>query len=376
MNTNWLKRRQTKFAAFATIYILVILAVLTVLNILGNRYDKSYDSTKNKLFSLSEQTIKIVKGLKQDVTLTYFGSEDSFRTGRDLLDRYSDLSPKLHVKYIAPDKNPQLARAAGYRADSPVIVDSGTHKEGAKTSTEEEVTGALIRALKPSERNVCFVSGFGEHSIDDTERNGFSYTKQLLEHDNYKSRAVTLKPAAPDAGKPIAIGQTVPAAAVDVPKDCTVLVSGGPQEAYPPPVADAIKKYVEGGGRAMIMLDNVIRLGRSEPAADWLGRHRRPRPGAGWQRPRPDLRLRSGDTRDHAVREPPDHAAVWARHDGLSPGAIPGHQGGRDHHRRQADPDHGGQPGDRRHQRYPSRRHARPQEGQAWSVHPGRRGIV
>ena len=267
MNTYWLKRRQTKFAAFATIYILVILAVLTVLNILGNRYDKSYDSTKNKLFSLSEQTIKIVKGLKQDVTLTYFGSEDSFRTGRDLLDRYSDLSPKLHVKYIAPDKNPQLARAAGYRADSPVIVDSGTHKEGAKTSTEEEVTGALIRALKPSERNVCFVSGFGEHSIDDTERNGFSYTKQLLEHDNYKSRAVTLKPAAPDAGKPIAIGQTVPAAAVDVPKDCTVLVSGGPQEAYPPPVADAIKKYVEGGGRAMIMLDNVIRLGRSEPAA-------------------------------------------------------------------------------------------------------------
>jgi ABC-type uncharacterized transport system involved in gliding motility auxiliary subunit len=267
MDAKWIKTRQTKFAAYVTVYILVTLAVLTVLNILANRYDKAYDSTKNKQFSLSDQTIKIVKGLKQDVTLTYFGSEDSFRTGRDLLDRYSDLSPKLHVKYIAPDKKPQLAKAAGYRSDSPVIVDSGLRREGAKSVTEEEITGALIRSLKTAERNVCFVSGAGEHSLDDTDRNGFSVLKQLLERDNYQSRAVTLKPAAPDATKPMAIGQAAPAGAVEVPKDCSVLVVGGPQEAYPPPVADAIKSYVENGGRAMIMLDNVLRIGRSEAAA-------------------------------------------------------------------------------------------------------------
>ncbi len=267
MDAKWIKTRQTKFAAYVTVYILVTLAVLTVLNILANRYDKSYDSTKNKQFSLSDQTIKIVKGLKLDVTATYFGTEDSFRTGRDLLDRYSSLSPKFHVKYIAPDKKPQLAKSSGYRSDSPVIVDSGARREGAKSVTEEEVTGALIRSLKTAERNVCFVSGAGEHSIDDSDRNGFSVLKQLLERDNYKSRAVTLKPAAADASKPMAIGQAEPAGAVEVPKDCSVLVVGGPQEAYPPPVATAIKGYVENGGRAMVMLDNVIRIGRSDAAA-------------------------------------------------------------------------------------------------------------
>ncbi|HMD71705.1 MAG TPA: GldG family protein [Bryobacteraceae bacterium] len=264
---SWDKRRG-EYTLYAAAYILVVLGVLVFANVLANRYDKFLDFTKNKQFSLSEQTAKIVKGLKQDVTFTYFGREDSFRGSRDLLDRYSDLSPRLHVRYMDPDKKPQPAKAAGYRPDSPVIVDSGARREGAKSVTEEEVTGALIRSLKTAERNVCFVSGFGEHSIDDSDHGGFSYLKQLLEHDNYKSRAVTLKPAATEAGKSFAVGQAVPAAAVEVPKDCTVLVAGGPQESYPPPVADAIRNFVENGGSAVIMLDTVVRLGRQEPAAE------------------------------------------------------------------------------------------------------------
>ena len=47
-----------------------------------------------------------------------------------------------------------------------------------------------------------------------------------------------------------------------------MLVAGGPQLAYPPPVVDAFKTYVEGGGRALFMLDNALRIGRAEPAAE------------------------------------------------------------------------------------------------------------
>ena len=68
MAANWIKARQTKYSAYVAIYILVILAVLAAVNFLANRYDKSYDSTANKQFSLSDQTIKVVKGLKHDVT--------------------------------------------------------------------------------------------------------------------------------------------------------------------------------------------------------------------------------------------------------------------------------------------------------------------
>jgi len=273
MAAKWIKTRQTRYGAYAAVYILVVLAILAGVNFLANRYDKSYDATKNKQYSLSDQTIKIVTGLKNDVRMTYFGESRDFPNARDLLDRYASMSTRLRVDYLDPNKKPTLAKAAGFRSDSPVIVENGARREGAKSLSEEEVTGALIRALKSGERNVCFMTGAGEHSIDDQDREGFSILKALLEHDNYKSRAVSLRTAAApdagkaDAGKKVEIGQATPSGPVEVPKDCTVMVSGGPTADYPPPVVAAIKSYVEDGGRAIFMFDNVLRIGRSEPAA-------------------------------------------------------------------------------------------------------------
>src|SRR5258708_26849498 len=140
----WLKARQTKYSAYAFLYIAVIVGVLAFANVFADRYNKSYDSTSNKQFSLSEQTIKIVKGLKADTELTYFGSD--FTEARDTLDRYSSLSPKVHAKYIDPERNPQEARAAGFRSHSPVVVDIGSRRGGAKRLTEEELTAAPLPA--------------------------------------------------------------------------------------------------------------------------------------------------------------------------------------------------------------------------------------
>jgi ABC-type uncharacterized transport system involved in gliding motility auxiliary subunit len=268
MAAGTLKSRQTKYAAYAGAYVLVIVAVLGAVNFLANRYDKSFDSTANKQFSLSDQTIKVISKLPRDINVKYFDDTIRFPQARDLLDRYSSLSPKIHVEYIDPVKKPQQAKAAGFRRDVSILVDSGLRKEEAKSLSEEEVTGAVIRSLKSGERNVCFVSAAAEHSIDEETPTGFSMLKQLLERDNYKARAVTLKTGAPEAGKPVAIGQAPAPANVEIPKDCTALVVGGPQLAYPAPVVNAIKTYVESGGHALIMLDNTLRLGRDEPAAE------------------------------------------------------------------------------------------------------------
>jgi ABC-type uncharacterized transport system involved in gliding motility auxiliary subunit len=268
MTPAWLKARQTQYTAYASVYILVVLAVLAGVNFLANRYDKSYDSTTNKQFSLSDQTIKMVKGLKTDVQMTYFGDQRGFPGARDTLDRYSSLSPKLHVTYIDPERKPQVAKAAGFRSDSTVIVDSGTRRESAKSLGEEELTGALIRSLKSDERAVCMLSAAGEHSIDDTDASGYSLFKQLLERDNYKVRTETLRPAAPSESKSVAIGQAPVAASLEVPKSCTVLVIAGPKNDYPAPVVHTLKTFVEGGGRALFLLDTPLRLGDSEPPSE------------------------------------------------------------------------------------------------------------
>ncbi len=266
MNVNWLKARQTKYTAYVTAYIVVILAVLVAANFLGNRYDKSYDSTANKQFSLSDQTVKVVKSLKHAVTFDYFGETPSFPQARDLLDRYSALSPEVHVQYIDPVRKPQIAKAAGSRSDSPVVVNNGTRQEGAKALTEEEVTGALIRSLQSGERDVYVLNAADEHSIDDTDPRGFSDLKAALERDNYKVKTLGLKgTAAPQSGK-VEIGQAAPAN-FEIPKDCSALIIGGPQNDYPPVVVNAIKTYVENGGHVLIMLDETVPIGHAQPAA-------------------------------------------------------------------------------------------------------------
>src|SRR5438094_5413621 len=110
----WLSARQTRYTGYASVYILVVLAVLVVVNFLANRYDKSYDTTANKQFSLADQTIKVVKNLNRDIHVTYFDDTTRFPQAKDLLERYSALSPKLHVDYIDPVKKPAQAKQAGF----------------------------------------------------------------------------------------------------------------------------------------------------------------------------------------------------------------------------------------------------------------------
>ena len=248
MNTKFLQARQTKYAAYAATYIIIVLAVLAAVNVLANRYNKSYDATSNKRYSLSDQTVKIVKGLKQDANITYFAQSARFREARDQLDLYANLSPKVHVKYVDPDKEPNLAREANIKNYGTTIVQIGANKNDAKSLTEEGITGAFIRDLKNTTRTVCFATGSGEHQIDNSERTGYSRFKELLGKEEYTAKSISLLQTA------------------EVPSDCTVLVVAGPSGDYLQPQVDAIKKYVEGGGRALLMLDPPLKMGRSEIA--------------------------------------------------------------------------------------------------------------
>ena len=246
MNKEFLKARQTKYVAYATLYIVVTLAVVTVANILANRYDKSYDTTSNKRYTLSEQTKKVVQGLKQDATITYYDQTTHFADAKDKLDQYATLSPKVHVEYVDPDKKPEVARAAGIKNYGTTIVRIGMNKNEAKSTSEEDITGAFIRDLKSTTRTVCFVEGSGEHQLDDTSRSGYQRLKDLLGKDDYQAKAIDLLTKA------------------EVPGDCTAVVVGGPRSDYLQPEVDALKKYVENGGRAMFLVDPPLKMGRDQ----------------------------------------------------------------------------------------------------------------
>jgi ABC-type uncharacterized transport system involved in gliding motility auxiliary subunit len=243
-NNSWMKARQTKFAAYTAVYILIVVAVVGVLNFLTNRYNKTYDTTTSKQFTLSDQTEKIAKNLKQDVSISYWDQPTQFQAAHDLLDRYKNLSPKINVHYEDLEKNITQARAAGVTRRGAVLIQTAGKTQEAKSLSEEEVTGALVRALKTGDKLACFVEGAGEHTLEDADRTGYGQLKTLVEGNNYKTQSINL------LQKP------------EIPKECTMVVVGGPSRDYLQPAVDALKSYVEGGGKAIIMLDPPLKFAK------------------------------------------------------------------------------------------------------------------
>ena len=94
------------------------------------------------------------------------------------------------------------------------VVQIGANKNEAASLTEEGITGAFIRDLKNTTRTVCFVTGSGEHQIDNSDRSGYSRFKELLSKDEYNAKSINLLQNA------------------EVPADCTVLVVAGPNGDY------------------------------------------------------------------------------------------------------------------------------------------------
>ena len=247
MNNSWMQTRQTKYAAYTTVYVLIVIAVVGGINFLANRYNKSYDATSSKKFTLSDQTSKIAKNLKDTVTITYWDQPTKFQGAHDLLDRYKNLSPKIDIQYMDTDKKRTQAIAAGVKTLGTIFVNVGNKPpQEAKSLTEEEITGAMVRAMKGGDRTVCFVTGAGEHPLSDTAREGFSGFKELNEKNTYKTDTLNL------VQKP------------EIPATCTILVVGGPRRDYLQPEVTAIKNYVENSGRALIMLDPPLKFARME----------------------------------------------------------------------------------------------------------------
>jgi ABC-type uncharacterized transport system involved in gliding motility auxiliary subunit len=240
--SSFLKARQTRYGAFVALYLVVILAIVIAANWLAAHHDKTVDVTSNKQFTLSDETKKVTGNLKQDVTIYYFGRSDSYDQARDMLDRYKNLSSKVKVDYVDPDKKPDVARVEGATAMGDIILDNGVKKETAKGLTEEELTGALVRVEKNGAKTVCFVNGDGEHTLADTGRDGYSTLKTALEKNNYKTDTISL------IEKP------------DIPKTCSVVVVGGPKHDYLQPAIDALKNFVQGGGRVIFNFDPVLNL--------------------------------------------------------------------------------------------------------------------
>jgi ABC-type uncharacterized transport system involved in gliding motility auxiliary subunit len=238
-------RRQMKYGANTTVLVLVVLGSLGVVNYLVLRHTKRWDLTKGQRYSLSDQTKKILQGLKQDVTIYYFqrSTAAEIASGQDHMKTFEAASPRIKVQFVDPLQNP--ARAQEYDARGPwpvLVVERGARREKLTNDSEQDLTNALIKVTRDARKTVCFAEGEGERDVDDTGERGFSAVKSALGKSQYETQKVLLV----REGK--------------VPAACTVLVLGGPERDLLPQVAESVRAYVRQGGKALVLAEPEMKV--------------------------------------------------------------------------------------------------------------------
>jgi ABC-type uncharacterized transport system involved in gliding motility auxiliary subunit len=232
------EQRQTRLGTIAATSVVLVLGILVAINYLASRRNHRWDLTAGKQFSVADQTRNILKKLDAPVKVLVFDKASNFDTFRDRLDEYEYLSNrKLTVEYIDPVKNPVRANQNKVQSFGTAVFTYKGRTETVVGTDEQQLTNTLIKVLSGAERTVYFLQGHGEHDTAGSDRDGYSTIYQALGTENYKTDTLAL------AQKP------------EVPANATVLVIAGPRTDLLQGEVDAIKPYLDRGGKLLVMLD-------------------------------------------------------------------------------------------------------------------------
>jgi len=234
------RKRSTKLGANTTVMTVAVVAIIGFVNFLGYRHHKRIDLTTEKLYSLSDQTRKVVSDLKKDVRVVLFDKDDRQGLG-DQMKEYRNLSSHFSFERVDPQKNPEALKQFKITQQlqlGDVIVVCGDRTEKPKDTSEQSIINAIIKVTRDSLKRICFVEGHGEKKLSSTnEGDGYGTVDKMLKNENYETKSINLVTTS------------------DVPSDCDVLVLAGPKQSLFPAEASAIGKYLEKGGKAMLMID-------------------------------------------------------------------------------------------------------------------------
>ncbi len=228
--------RSARLGTNVATLVVSVIAILGFLNFLGYRHHKRFDFTTEKLYTLSDQSKRVVSGLKQNVDIIRFAKTPDPEV-RDRLTEFTSLSPRLHFRDVDPQEQLDLAKQYGITHMNQVVVTSNGHNEILQNTDEQDITNAIVKVTRNTIKTVCFVTGHGEKAIDASDEEGFSGMNDALKKESYQTKSVNL------------------VAAGSVPADCNVLVVAGPKQSFFPQEADMIAKYLDAGGDVFLMID-------------------------------------------------------------------------------------------------------------------------
>ena len=234
----------------ALVLTLLILGILAVINYLSWKIGSKLDVTRERLHSVSDQTIKVLNGLDKDIeVLAFFKDVGLDRLEfQELMGEYTGRSNRIKFRFIDADKEPGVARKYEIDEYGTVVLSSGDREIKVKVSdpisgtiksnSEQELTNALIKLSSDKKKGVYFLVGHGERDINNnSDAGGLGKLKRTLEEEGY------------EVGELLLLRESI------IPSKNSILIIPSPAKPLSEKELGDIKKYLDEGGRAVFLIE-------------------------------------------------------------------------------------------------------------------------
>ena len=251
----WVQKRSSQFGMSVVISAVGLLGILGVINwaaIQGqNLYPKALkkDLTRNNIHSLSDQSIKILKGLQENITLEVWTFNLKDMSGTHDMTRFLDnyvQNSNGHLKLNIRNPNSERLDAITEKITRKdvIIAKAASGRESRidnfnDAKAEEQITNAIVQAIKGRKKMLCFLNGHGE--LEATSANpqqgamSASEFRSSLESSSYSIRDITL------------------ATEKNVPTECEMIASLGPRTSPSENEIKLLGEYLAQGGKLLAL---------------------------------------------------------------------------------------------------------------------------
>jgi len=236
---NRFQSRRVRYGAGSVASVLLVLGILFLASLLANWRPLRWDATREQTQSLSPVSKALLKEVTKPLTLTVFIAEGAGerQSAREVLQLYVHHNPQVSYRFVDPEREPLKAQQAGYRFAGNVLLDYQGRRQMADQTDENAITNALRKVLKGERQKVFFLAGHSERDLNDPKPGGFQVAKRALDNEGYEVESLNL----------LSRGT--------VPQDAAVVIVAAPKKPLLSTEVQALKVYLEKGGRLLVLLE-------------------------------------------------------------------------------------------------------------------------
>ena len=247
--------RKFKSGVYVSIISTIVILVVILVNLIITEFDLKIDLSKQKFYTLTDETKEYVSKMEDDVTLYYLAEAGDDLVFQKIAERFDSLSDKITLEQKNPIQYPNFTKEylddevslnsflvvnnntkqAKYINNSDMIVNEFDQSTYQFFPVGVDVEGKLISAIQyvtnPDLPVIYYTVGHEENELG-------SVYKEIMDRMN-----ITIQPI-----------QTLLES--EIPSDCDILLINAQKRDFTNEEIDMIKKYMEAGGNAIITVDN------------------------------------------------------------------------------------------------------------------------